>query len=146
MIHCTAGKDRTGIFYGILLSFLGVPDEIIAEEYSLTERGLIHWREAAVNRLLQGPGFDVYMRNLMASDAPADRSNGFPPEILEKGKQAALRMMGAKKESMMGALEMVRKEWGDAEGYMRTVCGLEDNELQGLKAALLGEGNLQTSS
>ncbi|CAI6308466.1 unnamed protein product [Periconia digitata] len=137
LIHCTAGKDRTGIFYGILLSFLGVPDDVVAAEYSLTEVGLAHMRESVVERLLQGPGFDVYMRKLMSDDAAANANGEFPPEILEKGKQAALRMMGARKESMLGGLEMVRKEWGSAEGYLRKVCGLDDGEVEGLREALL---------
>lgn len=35
-LHCTAGKDRTGVAYGILLELLGVPRETILADYSLT--------------------------------------------------------------------------------------------------------------
>ncbi|PVI05367.1 hypothetical protein DM02DRAFT_98178 [Periconia macrospinosa] len=149
LIHCTAGKDRTGIFYGVLLSFLGVSDELVAEEYSLTDVGLAHLREDVVDRLLSGPGFDVYMRKLMGDDddkSVGEEGKEFPPEIREKGRQAALRMMGAKKESMLGGLEMVRREWGSAEGYLRKVCGLEEKELEALRRALLVDGSGQQAS
>ena len=38
VIHCTAGKDRTGFACALLLATLGVPDDVIAEDYLLTNR------------------------------------------------------------------------------------------------------------
>lgn len=38
VIHCTAGKDRTGFACALILHTLGVPDEVIAEDYLLTNR------------------------------------------------------------------------------------------------------------
>jgi protein-tyrosine phosphatase len=38
VIHCTAGKDRTGFACALILHALGVPDEIVAEDYLLTNR------------------------------------------------------------------------------------------------------------
>jgi protein-tyrosine phosphatase len=38
VFHCTAGKDRTGILSVALLGVLGVPDQVIIEDYSLTQR------------------------------------------------------------------------------------------------------------
>ena len=38
VIHCTAGKDRTGFACALILHALGVPDEAIAEDYLLTNR------------------------------------------------------------------------------------------------------------
>ena len=38
VIHCTAGKDRTGFACALILHALGVPDEVIAEDYLLTNR------------------------------------------------------------------------------------------------------------
>ncbi len=40
ILHCTAGKDRTGVICALVLSLCGVDDEIVAHEYSLTEVGL----------------------------------------------------------------------------------------------------------
>lgn len=39
IIHCTAGKDRTGVFIMLLLGLCGVDDEVIAREYELTNLG-----------------------------------------------------------------------------------------------------------
>jgi protein-tyrosine phosphatase len=38
VIHCTAGKDRTGFACALILYALGVADEMIAEDYLLTNR------------------------------------------------------------------------------------------------------------
>src|SRR5437879_4903770 len=38
VIHCTAGKDRTGFACALILHTLGVPDDIISEDYLLTNR------------------------------------------------------------------------------------------------------------
>lgn len=34
VIHCAAGKDRTGVAVAVVLSAVGVPDDVIAEEYA----------------------------------------------------------------------------------------------------------------
>jgi len=38
VIHCTAGKDRTGFASALILHALGVADDVIAEDYLLTNR------------------------------------------------------------------------------------------------------------
>lgn len=38
VIHCTAGKDRTGFACALILHALGVPGEVIADDYLLTNR------------------------------------------------------------------------------------------------------------
>src|SRR6185369_13555026 len=38
VIHCTAGKDRTGFACALILHTLGVSDEVISEDYLLTNR------------------------------------------------------------------------------------------------------------
>ncbi len=40
VIHCTAGKDRTGVIIALLLGLAGVPAEAIAGDYALTGRYL----------------------------------------------------------------------------------------------------------
>jgi protein-tyrosine phosphatase len=37
VVHCMAGKDRTGVVCALVLSLLGVSDEDIATDYALTE-------------------------------------------------------------------------------------------------------------
>jgi protein-tyrosine phosphatase len=38
VFHCTAGKDRTGFACALVLHALGVPDDVIGEDYLLTNR------------------------------------------------------------------------------------------------------------
>jgi protein-tyrosine phosphatase len=38
VVHCTAGKDRTGFACALILHALGVPDDQIAQDYLLTNR------------------------------------------------------------------------------------------------------------
>jgi protein-tyrosine phosphatase len=38
VFHCTSGKDRTGIVAALVLDLLGVPDDVIAADYVLTEK------------------------------------------------------------------------------------------------------------
>jgi protein-tyrosine phosphatase len=44
VVHCMAGKDRTGLICALTLSLLGVPDEEVAEEYALTSPNIARLR------------------------------------------------------------------------------------------------------
>jgi hypothetical protein len=53
LVHCTAGKDRTGVLVALVLLLAGVEDEVIAWEYALTELGLARWKKVIVQHLLE---------------------------------------------------------------------------------------------
>ncbi|KAF2107752.1 tyrosine phosphatase family-domain-containing protein [Lophiotrema nucula] len=151
LVHCTAGKDRTGIFFGVLFDFLGVERDVIAEEFNLTELGLRHIRDGVVGRLMQSPGLKMYMlskasgkeigseelEEVLKKGGDGIGEQEIPPEILEQGRQAGMRMVGARKESMLRALEMVDEEWGGSEKYIRSVLGLGDEHLDKLRRTLV---------
>ena len=74
VIHCTAGKDRTGVICALVLGLAGVNDEVIAYEYALTDQGLPEeWKQGVI-------------QHLMAMNNPA----------LENNMAGALNMIGAK--------------------------------------------------
>lgn len=51
LVHCSAGKDRTGLVVGLLLSAVGVPDESVAADFTLTEQHFVgEARERALRR------------------------------------------------------------------------------------------------
>lgn len=56
LVHCTAGKDRTGLLCAIVLSLCGVDDATIAWEYGLTDEGLAPLKPAMVRGLMAAPG------------------------------------------------------------------------------------------
>lgn len=67
VVHCFAGKDRTGLVSALLLSVAGVPDDAVAADYALSEPNITRlfedWVAAAVDadehrlrtRVLQSP-------------------------------------------------------------------------------------------
>ncbi|MGA2520374.1 MAG: tyrosine-protein phosphatase [Acidimicrobiales bacterium] len=41
VFHCSAGKDRTGILAALVLGFLGVPHDVIVDDYALSAEGMV---------------------------------------------------------------------------------------------------------
>ncbi|PNP52423.1 hypothetical protein THARTR1_07027 [Trichoderma harzianum] len=58
LVHCTAGKDRTGILCALILSLCNIPDEDVAREYGLTTEGLKDAKPSLVKRLMAMPAFE----------------------------------------------------------------------------------------
>jgi protein-tyrosine phosphatase len=44
VFHCAAGKDRTGLLAALVLSALGVPDEVVVNDYALTAEAMVRMR------------------------------------------------------------------------------------------------------
>jgi protein-tyrosine phosphatase len=49
VFHCSAGKDRTGVLAALILGFLGVPRDVIVEDYALSAEAMV----ALLERLKQ---------------------------------------------------------------------------------------------
>ncbi len=111
LVHCTGGKDRAGCLVAVVLGLLGVSDEVVADEYALTDMGMGPMKEYFVQRLLSSGVFDG------SSDPPA----------------AAQRMVTARKENMLATLEMVKERWGGMEGYVKEVAGVDDEVIAGVR-------------
>ncbi|QIW99935.1 hypothetical protein AMS68_005453 [Peltaster fructicola] len=112
LYHCTAGKDRTGILTALLLLLAGVDEDTIAEEYSLTDAGLKHLRPLFIERLLKNPA-------------------------LEGNEAGVQNMVSSKKENMLASIDMIKTQFGGAEGYLRDYCKLSDGDVELLKKNLL---------
>jgi protein-tyrosine phosphatase len=94
LIHCAAGKDRTGLVSAMLLGVAGVPDETIADDYALTAE-LLRPREQ--EWLENGPGERAEREAMLARFAPTaevmlavlrkltERYGGVEPYLLEAG-------------------------------------------------------------
>jgi protein tyrosine/serine phosphatase len=115
LIHCSAGKDRTGVLAAVVLSLVGVDDEAISSEYELTQLGLAERIPVTVARLVASGAFDDM-----------------------GGKEAAERMVGSKKESMMATLQYIREKYGSVEDYVTKVCGLTQAEVDALRRRFVG--------
>lgn len=53
LLHCTAGKDRTGVITALLLSILGVDRDVIEADFAITNRDV----PRHVEYVARGPGF-----------------------------------------------------------------------------------------
>ncbi|KAJ9132370.1 Tyrosine phosphatase [Pleurostoma richardsiae] len=112
LIHCTAGKDRTGVLCALILSLCGVDDEAVAHEYSLTSLGLRERREELVAIVLRIPE-------------------------LKNDRAAAERLIGSRKKDMLATLAMIRERYGSVEGYVTSRCGLSPSDVEQLRRNLL---------
>ena len=54
-VHCTSGRDRTGVVIAAALAIAGVPREIVVEEYMLSEGADRMSIERALNGILASP-------------------------------------------------------------------------------------------
>jgi len=112
LIHCSAGKDRTGVSIALLLGALGVPDETIVADYSISNR----YYEA--------------IRDYM-SDA-FDRLKAFRITPLD-----LFPVLSAHPDLIRAALNEVRSKHGTIENYLISQGGLDKGTLQRLRDNLL---------
>jgi protein-tyrosine phosphatase len=108
LYHCSAGKDRTGVFSALLLSFLGVPRETVLEDYLLS---------------------DVYVDTTQQVDAMVRELNA---------SRAAVRAaLTADRTYLEAAFTAIDRNYQSLDNYRRTELMLSDQELLRLKARLL---------
>ena len=109
VFHCAAGKDRTGLMAGILLSGLGVADEDVIADYALSAGAFARTR------------------------AWADTNK---PELVQWLDSVPTPLQGAHPDAMRGVLQRFREEHGGARGFVAQY-GVTDDVWDRLAAALL---------
>jgi protein-tyrosine phosphatase len=112
LVHCTAGKDRTGFVVAMLLAALRVPREAIVDDY--LESGRRQPPEALAARLLEMSGMRPGARELGAIEMIAS----VRPEFLDT------------------ALREAERTHGSIEGYL-DACGVDAALRGALEDALL---------
>jgi protein-tyrosine phosphatase len=108
VFHCSAGKDRTGVLAAIILTAVGVVDEDVVADYTLSAP------------LMKD------IRQRMTSD----------PETADGVKDLPDFQWEASAESMAVFLSLLRREYGSADGYLKA-NGARSSLVDRLKAALL---------
>jgi protein-tyrosine phosphatase len=109
LIHCSAGKDRTGLLAALILAAIGVGDDVIATDYALSR---------------------AY---LLAAPTAADRQVRGSTGV---GQRLDLQLMGSPPEIILGALARVRGQAGSVTGYLLR-HGLAAADVDALRAALI---------
>ena len=110
--HCTTGKDRTGWAAASLLSLLEVPDELIMQEYLLTNEQLLP--------ALQ-PVFDKF------------QAGGGDPELLRP-------MLGVSRTYLAAAFDEMRQRFGTLEQYLSKALGVDENHQAALRELFIEHG------
>jgi protein-tyrosine phosphatase len=109
LIHCTAGKDRTGLVAALVLEVVGVPDEVIAADYAMSASYLDPGAARAIRRIRAVSGV---------------------------GRWLDLGALGASPQVIVAALARVRAQAGSVAGYLMR-HGLTRSELDRLRTALV---------
>ena len=92
VVHCFAGKDRTGVVAALLLSVAGVPREAIAEDYALSR-----------------PALYPLLEEWLAAEADPDVRNHMR------------RRFECEPGTMKAALEHLDRRYGSVAAYLRCV-------------------------
>lgn len=112
LIHCTAGKDRTGVIAAILLKLAGATDDDIAEDYALTRVGREPARAMVMARLAKIPFF--------AED-----------------HEKAFNMLSSRAETMTAFLKLLDEQYGGVEEYLRRYIKLSDEDIPTIRENML---------
>jgi protein-tyrosine phosphatase len=121
LIHCTAGKDRTGVLVALLLLLLGVPAAEIERDYM---RSAVFAETARLD----------------ASIAHGFREGlGFEPD-----RATIAAIVGAEPSYLNAALDGIDSKWGGIDAYF-AAAGIDADMRAALRRALLVAGEAAVS-
>lgn len=112
LIHCSAGKDRTGVAVALLYMLLGVPEEIIIADYSLSNRAYPFFRR-------MGEGMVERVRRLRVT------VDDITP------------LLTAHPDTLRATLEHIREKYGTIEDYLLGPAGMDRATLDRLRDMML---------
>ena len=109
--HCSAGKDRAGFAAAILLRILGVPEDIVMQDYM-----------ASRNHALEARKFQMTLLRLFKGQEAADKMAIF---------------MGVEETWLQAAFDEIDATWGSFDDYVRDGLGLSADDVERLRDQLL---------
>ena len=115
VIHCAAGKDRTGIGCALTLMALGVDEETVFADYEFTNQ--------AVDLEKRMPKIQARMEERLARK--------LDPEALRP-------MLGVEVDYLRNALDAISEKYGSVDSYMSDVLGVGETQRATLRDKLLG--------
>lgn len=113
IIHCSAGKDRTGVFSALLLTLLGVDRETVLHDYLRSN--------------------DVLAANMAAASQALPAGMRMPriaPDVLRA-------LSRVEPEYLEATFQSIDAQCASFEDYRRNRLRIDDSELQRLRARLL---------
>jgi len=115
LYHCSAGKDRTGVFTALLLRVLGVPKATVMEDYLLTNRYVLTEKAMAT----------------MAASMKGYGMTSIP------SAEALKPLLAVEPEYLEAVFATIDKEHGSFDAFRRQALGLSDAEVRQLRKKLL---------
>ncbi|KAI0748779.1 protein-tyrosine phosphatase-like protein [Daedaleopsis nitida] len=112
LMHCTAGKDRTGVLAAVILMLLGAEDKVITADYALTTIGM-------------QPLFPLLAARFKNEKAWVENPQG------------ALNLGSSKVECMQAVLNAIRRDYGGAATYVKHYTSLTDEDIARVRKNLL---------
>ncbi len=113
VIHCTAGKDRTGGGAALILAALGVPREIIITDFTMTERAVDLTKALAGRK--RSARYDTFAK--------------IDPEVVKA-------FSSAKPGFISAFLDSLDSEFGSVVGYLADL-GMSASDIAEMRASLL---------
>ncbi len=110
LFHCTQGKDRTGVAAMLILTALGVSEEVITQDYLLTNKYNKH-------------RIDAERKMLEASDK-------VPPEKIDTFLMAMDRV---NEFTMTNVISHIKASHGSMLAYINRELGITDEEIKTLR-------------
>ena len=108
VVHCSSGKGRTGIVSALILAALGVNEDIIMEDYRLS------------NDYFNIPSASKYAYQLPV-----------------RSQEAITTLFSAREDFLNAAKDEIEKKYGDIDTYLQKGIGLSKNEIKRLQSILL---------
>jgi protein-tyrosine phosphatase len=119
IVHCTAGKDRTGVAVALVLESLGVRRDEVVEDYTLTNTA-VDLRSQLLGRDGSGAGLAATAEPILALSAMAQEA-----------------MLAARPEYILASLNAIDARHGSVRQYLLDELALEPAMLERLRERLL---------
>jgi protein-tyrosine phosphatase len=114
LIHCAAGKDRTGVLAALTHHIAGVSDDDVIDDYLLTNDPSRFER--------RGAAFMDHIQEVTG----------------RRPSEAAMRAaMGVEARYLAATFEVIKAEHGSLDGYLETVVGLDATTRERVRAHIL---------
>ncbi|MBI1277746.1 MAG: hypothetical protein GC179_06425 [Anaerolineaceae bacterium] len=112
LIHCTAGKDRTGVAAMLILALLGVPEDVIIADYSLS---------------------NLYYDKFLKFGEQAISSIAWMGVTAEDIQP----LFVSHPDTLKSALAHIHRKYGSVDNYLRSAAGVNNEIQQKIKMNLL---------
>ena len=119
VVHCAAGKDRTGVAVAVLLAALGVDEQTIIDDYLLTN---------------DVGNFERFIE--ARKDTHLGLTDAHQP-LLSMPQEMRDALFVADADYLHAALAQIRSTYGEVENYLKACVQIDDQTIARVRGSLL---------